>query len=227
MSKKTTVLDPISLLPLVWGIIVSFGLLSIRFGLSSDDFYLFLPWNLVLAIVPLLISYAMLLYYQHKKKSLVFLFSLGVLWLVFFPNAPYIITDFIHLAPRTGVPVWFDTLLILAFASTGLLSGYYSLFIMQLVVRDTRDRFIGWVFVFVSLVLASFGIYLGRFLRWNSWDLFLDPVSLISDIISRIFAPTVHLRFWIVSGLLLIFLIASYSFFYWFSQGTSSLKRKK
>ncbi|MBI2404830.1 DUF1361 domain-containing protein [Candidatus Gottesmanbacteria bacterium] len=219
--------DVISLLPLVWGTVISFGLLGIRFVVTSDDFYLFLPWNLLLAIVPFVISYGILLYYSRKEKSFVLLLGLGLVWLIFFPNAPYITTDFIHLAPRTGVPVWFDALLILAFASTGLLSGYYSLSIMQLVVRSEYSVASGWIFVFGSLVLASFGIYLGRFLRWNSWDLFLDPIRLTHDVVSRIFAPTVHTRFWVVSGLLLLFLIGSYMFLYWFLQGTSSLKRKK
>ncbi len=157
----------------------------------------------------------------------------GLVWLVFFPNAPYIITDFIHLKARSPLPIWFDALLILSFASAGLLSGYYSLYAMQkLVMRQwgkpfgkTQGELAGWIFTLSTLALTSFGIYLGRFLRWNSWDLFLDPIRLANDFVARLMNPSIHFRFWIVSGLFLGFLIISYASLYSFLR--TSLKQRK
>src|SRR3954452_18414503 len=96
---------------------------------------------------------------------------LGALWLAFFPNAPYIVTDFVHLSRDPLAPLWFDGLTIGAFAATGLLLGLGSLYLVQSAVR----RELGWVVVSAALVLGSVGIYLGRFVRLNSWDFFTNP----------------------------------------------------
>jgi uncharacterized membrane protein len=104
-------------------------------------------------------------------------------WLVFFPNAPYILTDLQHLGnPKPDVPLWFDMLLIIWFAWTGLLLGLVSLFLMHGIVIREFGRVTGWGFVLAVGVLSSLGVYIGRFLRWNSWDLFLQPLVRISDL---------------------------------------------
>jgi len=207
-----------SFLPLVWSIVISMILLGVRFLFSSDDFYLFLPYNLFLAIIPFMLSWLIGLYAQKKKKSWLLLVSAGLVWLVFFPNAPYIVTDFIHLKARGGIPMLFDALLILSFASAGLLSGYYSLYAMQKLVMHQWGKLTGWIFTIGTLALTSFGVYLGRFLRWNSWDLFLDPIRITHDFIARIASPSLHTRFWMVSGLFLGFLIVSYATLFSFIQ---------
>jgi len=99
-------------------------------------------------------------------------------WLIFFPNAPYILTDFQHLVKLRDVPVWYDVILLLWFAFTGLLLGMVSLFLMQEVIRREFGRWVGWGFVAVVSVLTSAGVYVGRFLRWNSWDIFRDPTGM-------------------------------------------------
>jgi uncharacterized membrane protein len=106
-----------------------------------------------------------------------------LLWLLFFPNAPYILTDLLHLAhPRPDVPLWFDMLLIIWFAWTGLLLGLVSLFLMHGIVIREFGRVIGWGFVLAVGILSGLGVYIGRFLRWNSWDLLLQPLVRISDL---------------------------------------------
>ncbi len=93
------------------------------------------------------------------------------LWLIFFPNAPYILTDFQHLsAPGEGFPVWYDVLLLMWAAFTGLFLGMISLFMMQEIVRREFGRWAGWGFVLLVTGLTAIGVYMGRFLRWNSWD---------------------------------------------------------
>ncbi len=207
-----------SFLPFVWSIVVSMVLLGVRFLFSSDDFYLFLPYNLFLAIIPFILSWLISVYAQKKTKSWLLLVSAGLVWLIFFPNAPYIMTDFIHLKGRSGISIWFDGVLILSFACAGLLSGYYSLYAMQKLVMRQWGKLTGWIFTASILALTSFGVYLGRFLRWNSRDLFLDPIRITHDFIARIFSPSLHIRFWMVSGLLLGFLIVSYATVFSFIQ---------
>jgi len=158
--------------PLFWGIIISIFLFVLRWAITADDFFMFLPYNLVLALIPLAISRLLVQYMQRKHPSWFLVGFSGFVWLLFIPNAPYIMTDFIHLGKVGGVPLWFDALLILLYASTGLLAGWYSLYDMQKLVAKWHGKFLGWVFVFFVLLMTSFGVYLGRFLRWNSWDLF-------------------------------------------------------
>jgi uncharacterized membrane protein len=92
-------------------------------------------------------------------------------WLIFFPNAPYILTDLQHLSnPASEVLVWYDVILMIWFVFTGLFLGMVSLFLMQEIVRREFGRWFGWGFVLVVAGLTSMGVYMGRFLRWNSWD---------------------------------------------------------
>lgn len=144
--------------------------------------YRFLVWNLFLAVIPLGIAYVAFVYYELRRRKMDVLFLLLLItWLLFFPNAPYIVTDFVHLKAKKGVPIWFDIVLLYSFSWNGLLAGLFSLRIMHLVISDRLNRFIGWLFVLAVLPLASFGIYLGRFQRWNSWDVVDNPRSLLVD----------------------------------------------
>jgi uncharacterized membrane protein len=103
----------------------------------------------------------------------------AVLWLIFFPNAPYILTDFQHLANRTKeLPIWYDVMMLIWFAFTGLLLGMVSLFLMQEIIRREFGRWIGWAFVALVAGLSSAGVYMGRFLRWNSWDILYNPTGI-------------------------------------------------
>lgn len=211
MRREVIPVHPSSMLPILLGTIASLGLLGMRLWQTSDDYYIFLPYNLMLAGIPLVLSFLIVHYQRHTYRSWLLLVGGGLVWLIFFPNAPYILTDFIHLKERFGVPVWYDALLILSFATTGLLSGYYSLYTMQTLVAHRWGKVAGWFFASASLTLASFGVYLGRFLRWNSWDIFLDPIRLMHDLIVRMAIPTLHLRVWFVAGLVLGFLLISYT----------------
>ena len=146
----------------------------------------FYPWNLVLAWIPFLL--ARRIYGLRARRSPRY-WLLGVcagLWFFFFPNAPYIVTDLLHLKTRTPVPKWFDLVLMVSFAWTGLCLGYLSLYLMQEVVRSRLGRRWSWRFVVAMLALSSFGIYLGRFERWNSWDVLARPLGLASDVVQRV-----------------------------------------
>jgi uncharacterized membrane protein len=150
-------------------------MIAVRVYRSGSGYYLFLIWNLVLAGVPLVLS-TVLRALVHIGARLVLQLSCFALWLLFLPNAPYILTDLQHLKySTTTVPAWYDVALLISCAGTGLLLGYLSLVDVQELVARKFGAIPGWLFALTSLVLAGFALYLGRFLRWNSWDLIVKP----------------------------------------------------
>jgi uncharacterized membrane protein len=186
----------------------SVALVGFRVFHSGTFTYTFFVWNLFLAFVPFAISTAVV--FRERRLPAVPLFLIVGVWLLFFPNAPYILTDLFHLTPKQGVPLWYDLVLILSFAWNGLIFGLISLADMQSVLTRQYGRAAGWAFVSLSIALGSFGIYLGRYLRWNSWDLFTNPHGLLSDILERFTQPLSHPRTWGVTLLFSIFLSLCY-----------------
>ncbi|MFI5203549.1 MAG: DUF1361 domain-containing protein [Flavobacteriales bacterium] len=172
-----------------------FSLSVFRLTLTNSPMYLFLNWNLFLAFLPWLFSSLLTVQPRWKSNKFIVLSFVGV-WLLFFPNALYILTDLFHLHNGTAMPMWFDLVLVLAFAWTGLLFGFISLFDMEKILAQfIPNRFIQPVSV-ILLFAGSFGVYLGRFLRWNSWDVLQDPVPLLYDISNRFTDPFSHPRTW-------------------------------
>ncbi len=167
------------------------ALLAARVALSGSGFGLFLPWNLFLAAVPLAASTALVGLDARRARPSALL-ALGVVWLLFLPNAPYILTDLVHLGPRTGVPFWYDLALLLSAAGTGLLAAYVSLADVQTVLTRRVGTAAAWAASVGALFLSAFGVYLGRELRWNSWDVLTAPGALLADIASRVLDPLAH-----------------------------------
>lgn len=170
--------------------------------------YLFLNWNLFLAIVPWTFSFY--LSRSAKQSNTIQFVLLLTMWLLFFPNSPYILTDLFHLRKNTAMPIWYDLMLILSFAWTGLLFGFISLMkIEEIALRRWSGFQVN--FLVVTLLFASgFGVYLGRFLRWNSWDMMTHPLSVLSDIFNRFYDPLSHGRTWGVTLLMGTFLSMVY-----------------
>ena len=163
-----------TVLGLVAGSLFCVALVLLRLEQSGSTKFTGLIWNLFLAWIPFLLAVAVYDGWRRKRGrgSLV---VLGAVWLLFFPNAPYIVTDFVHLERTADAPYWFDAITVSAFAWTGVLLGFASLFLMQTVVRQWRGVVSGWIFAGAALALGSLGIYLGRFLRLNSWDALEHP----------------------------------------------------
>ena len=179
--------------------------------------FFFLNWNLFLAWVPLVVATTMTALAQRRSLPAALLLVLFGSWLLFFPNAPYIISDLMHLAPRQGVPVWYDAMMIFSYAWNGLVVGMASLWLVQQVVADRFGVWAGWLMAFVSLVAAGFGVYLGRFQRWNSWDIFVDPMGLARDIVYGLIDPWAVARAVVVTLLFASFLVIAYSTIHLFS----------
>lgn len=195
--------------------VLSVVLFRIRTLISGTADYAILIWNLFLAWLPLVIAYAASSFASRRRFAVVIVLPAAALWLLFFPNAPYILTDLIHLRhPREHVPVWFDTLLINWFAWTGMLLGVYSLFLMHTIVRKAFGRIAGWMFVLIVGTLCGVGIYIGRFLRWNSWDLLFDPAAKLGDLLTYAMNPSLQSIMFIsiFSSLFIFIYVATYSF---------------
>ena len=169
--------------------------------------FFFLNWNLFLAWIPYLIALSLPYFYQ-KLNSKILIGCLLFAWLLFFPNAPYILTDFLHLQKRTSIPIWFDLMLLSSFAWTGLMLGYLSLLeVKRFLLMFFSKKIVHYLSIF-SIVLCGFGIYLGRFQRWNSWDILTQPSSLFMDILNVLILPqTIGLTFVFSTFLLLGYLM--------------------
>ena len=193
------------LLLLLWCV----ALYALRVERSGSLMFGFLLWNLFLALIPWLASlYG--LRRQSRRFPTAAKVSAFAIWLLFLPNAPYILTDLLHLRPRSGAPLWFDLALLLSCAGTGLLLGYASLLNVERVVEERFGRVAAHVTTVTALMLSAFGIYLGRFLRWNSWDVVTDPRALLSDVAARLLNPFAHPRTLAVTAIYGIALVLGY-----------------
>jgi uncharacterized membrane protein len=170
---------------------------------------------LFLAWIPVIFAYFALAFSQRRALLYLIVPIFAFLWLIFFPNAPYILTDLQHLAVETtNAPVWFDVLLLIWFSWTGVLLGIVSLYVMHNIVSRAFGRWPGWVFVLAVSTLSSLGIYVGRFLRFNSWDILQSPSDLAVTILGQALVPS--LRSIVFTSLLTAFFLFVYLTLYAF-----------
>ena len=195
-------------------------MLNLRIHLAGHHYYAFMLWNLFLAAIPLGLSLGL-----RQINSLTLALPLLAVWLLFFPNAPYVLTDLIHLTEHSSnVPKWLDLLMLLSFALVSLWFGFQSLHIVQHWFARKFSHTTAWCVTVGSLGLSGFGVYLGRFDRWNSWDLLHRPLSLLRTIASYVLHPLAHTRTWgftLGFGTLLIL-----AYLFWFSAAPMPDKRR-
>ena len=191
--------------------------LVLRTERTGDSHYSFLLLNLALAWVPP--AFAGVAYLARSRASLVLPLSVG--WLLFFPNAPYILTDFIHLAddPHSSL-LWYDALMVASFAWTGLVLGLASLYLMHLVARPVVGAW-AWGGVLLTLLFGSLGVYLGRFVRINSWDALVRPRRVGHVLAHQLRDPTHHPRMVGTLCLLTLFLAVAYGLVYVTAESSS------
>jgi len=241
---------------LVLSSLLALGLHFVRIARTGTNTYPFFPWDLFLAWLPMLAALAAYNLYRRKlsRRGWVVVIVLAAIWLLFMPNAPYLVTEFVNLrrgffggqfgggqfnggplngtpqpgAPRVGgdgspfgapaangLPGWYDILLFVTFAWTGVFLGVASLFLMQQVVREIRGKMAGWLFALIALALTSFGIYLGRFVRLNSWDVILNPLRLARSVAFSALRPDTYLftavfAFFIISTYLMLMALMNF-----------------
>jgi uncharacterized membrane protein len=173
----------------------------------------FLVWNLILAWIPLL--FGLLVYDRYQRGSrLLMLAPALALWLLFLPNAPYIVTDFVHLSAASPSPLWLDGVELSAFAWTGMLLGFVSLYLVHAVAQHRFGPAPSWAGVLGVLALVSVGVYLGRVKRWNSWDLLTQPGARLAQLHAHLGDPAALTRAAAISLAVTCLLAASYFVFY-------------
>lgn len=199
--------------PLVLSSLLACTLFAGRAYLSRTGQLRFLVWNLFLAWLPYLCSLWIVSLHRRNPQRWWYLLLPSVLWLIFLPNAPYIVTDLWHLGERPPIPMWYDIGLLATFAWTGLFLAVASLNTMQHVVRAYLGGMLSWFFAFAVIGMSGFGIYLGRFLNWNSWDLITSPQDILADIVPRFAHPIHYAQTYGVSLLFAAFFFVCYLMF--------------
>lgn len=180
---------------------------------TGDPYYRFLDWNLFLAWIPLALGLAANESSRRGHAALSWLLGLG--WLLFFPNAPYMLTDFIHLGEsQAATPLWYDGLMLSSFAWTALLLGFVSLYFMQSIWVRALGAGRSWAGVIAALAFASVGVYIGRFVQYNSWDALLHPVRVGELVLRKLENPFRDPRFEASLFVLTGFLLVAYAVFY-------------
>lgn len=174
-------------------------MIAARVIYSGEYRFIFLIWNLFLAWIPFIIStsFKRIQHIKWRKQSFVFF-----IWFLFFPNALYIVTDLIHLDIESTVPKWYDALLLFSSSITGLLMAFVSLLRMEKFLLLKFNNKMVNMMILVILFFGAFGVYLGRFLRWNSWDIISNPFGLVVSIAQRFIFPFQHLQTWGITLLL-------------------------
>lgn len=187
----------------------SIAVLFVRIIHTGSLQYAFLLWNLFLAWVPFQITVLMEMYAASRWRLPLWILA-TLVWITYLPNAPYILTDLYHL-PAGGAPMWFDLILILSFAWNGLTLGFQS-------IRQMQDIFIArfpkWpvqLYVVPVMLLCGWGIYIGRYLRWNSWDLILRPAPLLRQTGQMVLHPLEYSHVWGFTFSMGLFLYLLYS----------------
>jgi uncharacterized membrane protein len=179
-----TVLRPdlrVPLFTLATASALGIALIAARTVLAWRGQHLYLVWNLFLAWIPVVLALWLEECDRRSPTKDWRFWAAAFAWLMFFPNAPYLLTDLKHLKLATKLQWWTDLILILLFAITGLVLAFLSLHRMHTLVSRRRGWIAGWVFVLGVAFLTGFGVYLGRFERWNSWDVLIQPLALVAD----------------------------------------------
>jgi uncharacterized membrane protein len=189
--------------------IFSIGILSYRILKTGHLTYTFLVWNLFLAWIPYHISE----WLAKNPRTVKNRFKLGLIisgWLLFMPNSFYILTDLFHLENIDNKHQWRDLTVILSFAWTGILLGIISIRRMESILTASKGKLISSVVICVVMWLNAFGIYLGRFLRFNSWDILTHPLSLFREIFDLFSNPFDHRGVWSMTIAFSFFMIIVY-----------------
>ena len=198
---------------LLWMLFAFTGaLIFFRIWYSASLTSLFLVWNIFLAWIPYVLSRFFELYRQKQKWKQALLFGT---WLLFFPNALYIVTDLVHIDRESMVPWWYDVVLLFIASFIGIVLGFVSLRKAERFLRTYFTAGMVSALIALLLFLGSFGVYLGRFERWNSWDVVHNPLGLAVNIMDCFINPVENYRVW---GITVLFTLTYYVLYFFMSQ---------
>jgi uncharacterized membrane protein len=202
------------LLALSFSSLVSFGFFIGRFLATGSTDYWFLVWNLALAWIPVGLSLWLLARLRRHRWLTPANIILSFLWLGFLPNTFYIASDIIHLQDSGQIGMLYDLVMLLSFTFSGFILGYLSLFKIHQRLKKTLSPLYSGLVVAIVLALCSFAIYLGRYLRWNSWDVLINPAGVIFDVSEPFISPSSHPQVFTTSLMFFVLLGSIYAVAY-------------
>ena len=214
MSKKPLAQSPNIILVLLPLTFTSIAFLLIRMWLTGSLIFWFMAWNLLLAWIPLEI----IIWLKNRLKSQPWLtvpnLLISLAWLLFLPNSFYVMTDIIHLQSRGDISIMYDAVMLLSFVLCGLILGYINLYMMHKMLMERMSQKRSHMAIAGVLLLCSFAIYLGRYLRWNTWDVLVSPAGLLFDVSERFINPVIHAQTYALTTVFFVFLGTLYLFVY-------------
>lgn len=191
--------------------LVSLGLFSYAVLRDHSFYYSYLVWNLFLAWLPLVFAVRLMEVLRRKLWSSWEALATTFLWLVFLPNSFYMISDFIHLRVVPSSEILYDALMYTSFVYTGVMLGFSSLYLVHLQLRRRMTNREAGAWVGLVLSLCSAAIYLGRDLRWNTWDILANPGGLLFDIADRVQHPASYPQMVLVISAFFVLLASMYN----------------
>lgn len=214
MSKQRTVTPYRFIASLGLFSTLAICLLAGRIIASHSSRYSFLFWNLFLAIVPAIVAWVLVTrvrtYGWLRWQQIV----LSIGWLVFLPNSFYVVTDLIHLRVNYEADLLFDITLLVSFILNGLIMGYLSMYLVHMALKTRLRERDAYLAVTVIFLLVSFAICLGRYSRWNTWDIILQPAGLLFDVSDRVINPGGYMQTYQTTGILFLLLLGGYVIVY-------------
>lgn len=185
---------------------------------TGRDIYRYLNWDIFLGWVPIGLALCIDVFVKLRKSWIknILVIGAGIVWLLFYPNSVYLVTDTLHPFVHFEVPsgqrflfhleFWYHLFLFFVAAILGLGLGTYSLSSIQQLVSERYGVVRSWIFAHIVLILSSIGIYIGRFIRWNSWNAITHPKLIWKDVIDIVTDPVqLHFMFvftamiWVIS----------------------------
>lgn len=195
-------------LALIFLLAFSISLLIFRILFLDSITYIFLIWNLFLAAIPFILT--TLVRFNVISLNKITFIPFFIIWMLFFPNSPYIITDLFHITYFNYNRLWFDLILIFSFAWNGLLLGFLSLNDLLKIKGEVFSQKSKVLFIAIIFVLTGFGLYLGRLLRLNSWEVFTNPTNVLHAVYVSISQSILNPNLLIMSVLYSTFLFLAY-----------------
>ena len=192
------------------------GLYVIRFAITGGVMFGFMAWNLVLSLLALLA--AVVCFVSAKAKQNKQAVIAACIWLLLLPNTFYMLTDFIHVYDSGDITVMFDIVMVGLFAMNGFLHGLLSIYLMHKLLLKRVSALRAAAGVGLVILLASFAVDMGRYLRWNSWDILLHPVALLGDVANTILHPLAYDRSFVVTAVFFVAISSLYAVFWQLSQ---------
>lgn len=172
--------------------VVSCGFYAVGMLQNHSGEFGYMVWNLLLAWVPLGLVLILLKLLRSRLWSSWQPILTTILWLLFLPNSFYMISDFVHIQDVARHDLLYDIVMFTSFIFTAALLGFISLYLVHTELLKRTSLRVSSAFVAVIVFLCSFAIYLGRDLRWNSWDVLFNPAGILFDVSDRIIHPLGH-----------------------------------